>query len=355
MGRETAAAQAETLSRAREALAAGRSEEAIELFRRAAAGAGGVEAHRGLARALAGAGRVGEALAGLGRFADALLAAGRWAEAEAIAAEALTLAPGSAPDLARLGRARALQEEFVGAEEPLRRAVALGRGDPATLLALATTLWENGDVDAAVGAYERALDATGRSPAVLHALGRLLAWAGRYEEALAPLQEACRRAPEEALALVDLARALDGAERPAEAVATYRRALELAPEHWEARYRLGLLLLRAGEAEAGREQLELYRRQLAAQQARERAAGLAGARLEEARRLLAGGEVAAATAALEGLPEGPDVLLVLGLARLAAGDTGGALEALRRAVALAPEREDLRSQLTAVRLAAEGS
>lgn len=347
------AAPQDAVSRAREALAAGRSEEAIELFHQAAVAEGGVEAHRGLARALAGAGRVEEAVAGLGRFAETLLGAGRWAEAEVIAEEALALAPDSGADLARLGRARVLQEEFVGAEEPLRRALALGRHDPTTLLALATTLWENGRVEEAAGIYERALDATGRAPAVLHALGRLLAWAGRYEEALGPLEEARRGAPGDALLLVDLARALDGAGRSEEAVATYRRALDLAPEHWEARYRLGLLLVRAGEADAGREQLELHRRQRAEQQEEERLAGLERAALEEARWLLETGEVASALAVLEGLPEGPDVLLVLGLARLAAGDPKAAVAALRLAVALAPEREDLRSQLTAARLAAE--
>lgn len=351
----SAAAPQDPLSRAGEALAAGRSEEAIELFRRAVLADGGVEAHRGLARALAVAGSVEEAVAGLGRFGDTLLRVGRWAAAEAIAEEALALAPDSGADLARLGRARALQEEFVGAEEPLRRALALGRDDPETLLALATTLWENGRVEEAAGIYRRALDATGRAPAVLHALGRLLAWGGRYEEALGPLEEARRGAGGDALLLVDLARALDGAGRSEEAVATYRRALDLAPEHWEARYRLGLLLVRGGEAEAGREQLELHRRQRAEQQERERLAGLEAARLEEARWLLESGEVASALALLEGLSESPDVLLVLGLTRLAAGDPEGAVAALRRAVALAPEREDLRSQLTAARLAAEGS
>lgn len=343
------------LERARQALAGGRTEEAVALFRRAADADEAVAAHLGLAEALVRSGRTGEAVAGLGRVADAMLQAGRWAEAETLAAKAVALSPDSAAELARLGRARVLLERFAEAEDPLRRAVAAGFADPATLLSLATAEWENGRVQAAVGTYERALEATGRAPGVLHQLGRLLTWAGRYEEALGPLREARRADPRDGLLLVDLARALDGAGLPEEAISVYREALALIPEFWEARYRLGLLLVRRGEAEAGAEQLALFRRQQAEQQEAARRAGLERARVEEARWLLERGDASRATAALDGLPESPDVLLVRGLARLAAGDPEGAVTLLRRAVALAPEREDLRTQLTAARLAVDGS
>ncbi|MEZ5332985.1 MAG: tetratricopeptide repeat protein [Thermoanaerobaculia bacterium] len=239
-------------------------------------------------------------------------------------------------------------------EEPLRRAVDLGARDAQTLLALATAEWENGEPDRAAETFGAVLVATGRSPAVLHALGRLLVWSGRYEEALAPLEEARRSAPNDGLLLVDLARALDGAGRTAEAIAVYRQALELVPEYWEARYRLGLLLSRTGEDAAAEEELRLFRRQQRQQQAEERRAGLERARLGEARRLLESGDLAAAAEALEGLAEDPDVLLVRALVRRAAGDPEGAVTILRRAVALAPEREDLRSALTAARLAMGG-
>jgi Flp pilus assembly protein TadD len=344
----------ETLAAAHEALAAQRWPEAVELFRLSLAGEGDVDAHRGLARALAAWGREGEAIAGLRRSVDALLAAGRWAAAETLAEEALSLAPGSPGNLARLGRARVFQEEYATAEGPLQEAVDGGQRDPATLLALAGARWENGRVPAAVAAYELALTATARAPAVLHSLGRLLAWAGRYEEALAPLEEARRGLSQDALLLIDLARALDGAGRSEEAIGVYRQALALAPEQWEARYRLGLLLLRAGAAAEGEEQHAIYRRQQAEQRERERLAGRDAARLEEARWQLTEGDVAAAERTLDGLAEGPDVLLVRGLARLAADDGAGALALLRRAVALAPDREDLRAQLTAVRLAVDG-
>jgi Flp pilus assembly protein TadD len=263
--------------------------------------------------------------------------------------------PDSAAELSRLGQARLQLDEFAGAEEALARAVALGREDPATRLALAAARWENGHVAEAEVAYRRALEVTHRAPAVLHPLGRLLVWSGRPEEAVALLGEARAAAGDDALLLVDLARALDAAGRAGEAIAAYRTALELAPEHAEARYRLGFLLARAGETVAAQRELARYRELEEAQQANLRAVGLETARLERARAELAAGRPQAALALLATLSETADVLLVVAQAHLAAGEPGSAVDALQRAVTLAPQREDLLRHLTAARLAAEAS
>lgn len=287
--------------------------------------------------------------------AEEALRAGRWAEAEAAALAALARSPDSAAELSRLGQARLQLERFAGAQAALERAVALGRGDPATLFALGAACWENGATAAAEVAYRRALEATRRSPLALHTLGRLLVWSGRHEEAVDLLAEATGAlGGEDSLLAVDLARALDAAGRADEAIAAYRATLALAPQHLEARYRLGLLLARRGELEAANREFALYEELQVAQQASLRAAGLEAARLERARAETAAGRPRVALELLAGLPETPDVLLAIALARLAAGEPEAAVAALQEAVALAPQREDLLRQLVAARLVAGG-
>ncbi len=290
-----------------------------------------------------------------GTPAERYLEAGDWAAAERAALAALERAPDSAADLSRLGQARLQLDEFAGAEEALAKAVALGREDPSTLLALAAARWENGRLAEAERAYARALEVTRRSPAVLHPLGRMLVWSGRPDQAVTLLEEARAEAGDDPLLLVDLARALDAADRPREAIAAYRTALELAPEHAEARYRLGLLLARSGDRAGAERELALYGRLEADQQASLRASGLETARLERAREELAAGRPEGALALLATLTETADVLVVVALAHLAAGRPPAAVEALHRAVILAPQRQDLLRHLAAARLAAGAS
>jgi tetratricopeptide (TPR) repeat protein len=74
-----------------------------------------------------------------------------------------------------------------------------------------------------------------------------------------------------------------------------------------------------------------------------------GQLIEDGRTALAAGDPQSAaqhfTTALRQAPDDPALLNNLATARALLGDTGGALELLRRAVVLAPAREDIRANL----------
>lgn len=74
-----------------------------------------------------------------------------------------------------------------------------------------------------------------------------------------------------------------------------------------------------------------------------------GQLIDAGRNALAAGDAQAAAqnfnAALKQAPDDPALLNNLATARAMLGDTGGALQLLRRAVAIAPDREDIRANL----------
>jgi Tfp pilus assembly protein PilF len=74
-----------------------------------------------------------------------------------------------------------------------------------------------------------------------------------------------------------------------------------------------------------------------------------GQLIDAGRTALAAGDAQAASnqfsAALKQAPDDPALLNNLATARAMLGDTGGALQLLRRAVAIAPDREDIRANL----------
>jgi tetratricopeptide (TPR) repeat protein len=132
------------------------------------------------------------------------------------------------------------------------------RRDPQNLVAmvnLGVTLQQRGDLDAAIGWYERAIE---RMPAlgsriypadpsdVHNNLGFCLYRKGRTTEGMARCREALRIRPDHAGAMTNIGIALAEQGRLEEAVAQYRRALELRPDQVEARYNLGLALARQG-------------------------------------------------------------------------------------------------------------
>ena len=257
----------------------------------------------------------------------------------------------SATAEALLGRALALDRRYVAAEPPLESAVERGQKDPQTLFFLGSTLWENGKLGEAEGVFETGLEVSSRHPAFLQQLGRLALWRGRYEAALALLEEALERAPGELDTALDWAQALEGAKRLEPAIEAYRAVVAAAPDHTQAHYGLGRVLVSAGRSEEGRRELELYRRLYEAEQERGLETGRRQAEVARGFALVHAGEAAAAVAHLRGLPESVDTLAALATALAAAGRTEESLSALERAVALAPERGDLRARLSEARLA----
>jgi Flp pilus assembly protein TadD len=342
-----------SLAPARQALDAARYVEAERLFRAAIeADPRLADAYRGLARALHGQGRAGEAVASLMRAGRGLSRTTDFETAAEYFREAAELAPGASTVRVALGQALLRADRFEAATQELRRAVTLGAAEPGVRLLLGSALWEAGRPEEAAATYREVLDAP--DPAGLAArqsLGGLLLWLGRHDEAATLLAEAVARQPASPTLRFDLARALDGAGRTDLAAAAYREVVRLAPEHAAAHYRLGLSLDRLGDAETAGEHLERFRQLHAAEQARAREEGLQRARMDRGYELLQQGRREEAAAHFRGLAPSAESLAGLADALAGLGDRTGAVAALERALLLDPERQDLRRRLAQRRLA----
>ena len=276
------------------------------------------------------------------------IAEGDYELAEEAAAAAVETAPGDARAWAALGRSRALGRRYSTAEQPLRRALELQPGDVRSLLYLASCLWETGQLAEAEGAYRLAIDRSGRATVAVYQLGRLLLWEGRFAAAAELLNEVAEGGASADLAL-DLARALDGAGNPGAALQAYRSAVGNAPDDYQARYGLARLLGRLDHEEESASEFEHYRRLYAADQERTRNEGLDRGRIDLGYELVRQGRSAEAIAHLLALRQTPDALAALAGAYLEVGDEASAIDAIERAVALAPRRQDLRARLTEMR------
>lgn len=197
-------------------------------------------------------------------------------------------------------------------------------------------LLEEGDLDGAIGHFERGLESRPGQPGLLAGLGRALGRRGDTEAAVARFREAVAAAPEQAALHFELGLALVAAGRPAEAVAPLRVAAEGLP-HPEVRLALGETLLAAGEpgpaadvlaaaATASPDDARIHF-------AHARAAQAAGRWLDAA---------AAWRLALERGGDNPQGRYNLGVALVLAGQVDDALPELRGALAADPA---LRSSL----------
>lgn len=283
----------------------GRLQEADALFQHAVALKGTMaEAIGNRAALLARLGRDAEALAEAGRAVALkpflagtqilrgrlLLRAGRPAEAADALAAALAADPGSAPEI-HANRVEALRLAGRPAEAAEAALDALERhpGNPALLANLGAALQAAGDADAALAAYEQALevapdlppglpeidnnvarlhlDAGRRGPALLHLRRAFAARPGDPdiarnlaallldigigpdndpEEAERVARAATEADPLSAEGLVLLGRALGRRNRGEEAEAAFQAALRLAPARVETWWHAGTTLLLAG-------------------------------------------------------------------------------------------------------------
>lgn len=341
----------EILARAAAELTAGRFAAAEAAYRELLARQPGlIDGYRGLARALEGQERRGEAAAVLGELGEGLLGTGQHAAAAEVLGEAVAFGVEGAGLHALLGKALLFAQSPQAAIAPLERARALGDASLLTRLYLAAALWESGRPDDAETHY-RELAGSGNAVAV-HQLGRLLLWQGRFADAVPLLERAVAQRPAAADVRFDLAQALAGTDDAGAALAAYRRTVELAPDHYKAHYGLARVLARLGEAEAAREAMATYQRLYAAEQEATRRENLERARLDRGWKAIEDGDYQAAIRHFEGLGATPETLAGIAAAWRRLGEPRRAAEQLERAVALAPEREDLRRLLAEARLAA---
>ena len=276
---------------------------------------------------------------------------GETEEAETRLAEAAAEQPESPQILAWLGTARYLNRRYKTAEQPLQRAVELGQKDLATQYYLASTLWENGRLEEAGDFCRQAIESQGHQLPLVHLLGRLYLWQGSYGEAAEWLEKAVEMSPQSLDLWLDLAGALAGSNRTDDALAAYSRAVQLAPEHYQVRYGLARVLAKTGDAEGAARELALYRELLEEDQGRTQQEGLLQSQIDLGYDYLRQGETQQAISHLESLPTTVDVLTALVSAWEQAGDRAAMVAALERAVALSPDRHDLRARLAKIRLA----
>ena len=346
----------ELLARAAADLTAGRFAAAEIVYRELAARQPGlIDAHRGLSRALAAQQRRSEAAAVLGGLGEGLLGAGRHAAAAEVLGEAAELAAADPRLQALLGKARLFAQSPQAAIAPLERARELGDASLLTRLYLAAALWESGRPEAAERLYRELVAGAAGPFAAVHQLGRLLLWQGRFAEAAPLLERAAAERPAAADVRFDLAQALAGAGELDGALAAYRRTVELSPGHYKAFYGLARVLARlGGQDAAAREALATYQRLYAAEQEATRRENLERARFDRGWKAIEDGAYREAIGLFERLGASPEAFAGTAAAWTLLGDPARAAVYLERAVALAPEREDLRRLLAEARLAAGG-
>jgi tetratricopeptide (TPR) repeat protein len=209
--------------------------------------------------------------------------------------------PDSAEAFYNLGVALKQKDDFAGAEEALRKAIALDAAGqiPEARYTLGVMLWQIGRTDDAVAAIRAALAARKDYAEAHYMLGTVLRQQGHTDEALAELRETVRLQPLSAEAQLSIGQILrqknDAAgaaaafaeadrlhKRKADeqaasfavsaglaklaakdlpgAIASFREAVRLDPDHAQAQYRLGLALQQAGASAEARRHLAEARR-----------------------------------------------------------------------------------------------
>jgi TolB-like protein/Tfp pilus assembly protein PilF len=186
-----------------------------------------------------------EAQARLGRM---LLYAGEVQKAESAILKAVELDPDRGETFAALGLYFWLtRQEGIGAA--YRRALELNPNDADTLSYYASWSWMQGNADAAVEYYRKALEIDPMSLVRYADLGYKLAWEGSREQAQTVLAQVLERFPNAPGYLV-AARMSEALGDLDEAIAWALKAHQLRPADEETAGQLGELLARIGEAGA---------------------------------------------------------------------------------------------------------
>ncbi|MEX1254703.1 MAG: tetratricopeptide repeat protein [Dehalococcoidia bacterium] len=175
--------------------------------------------------------------------ANSLFAAGKYEEAAELYSRASQVDPGNVDALPNLGAALFRMARYQEALDVISRALEQRPDDPASLTNLGTILVALGRPDEALDALTRAVAIEPDSPAALNGRGAALLELGRFEEATRDLSRSLSLSPGDALALNNLGACLDRLGEPVAARAKYNEAVDLAPE--EALFRLNRASLEA--------------------------------------------------------------------------------------------------------------
>ncbi len=274
-------------------------------------------------------------------FGHVLLSAGRHAEAQAAYREALRIWPGRALTHGNLALALEQEGRIEEALSEYREATRLDPSLVAPRLNLAQALAEQGRRDEAIGELSEAVAGEPGHLAARLSLADARARAGRMQEAVEQYRAAIDLRPDLAEARLRLARLLLSSGRAAEASALLEEAAAADPSSAEAQIGLAAFLRSSGRIdEAIRRSREALRLSPAWPQALNGLAWILATAQD--RRFRNGAE---ALAIADRLCErtgcrSPVFLATLAAARAEAGQLPGAVEAARRAVALARSAGD---------------
>lgn len=221
--------------------------------------------------------------------------------------------------------ARIMQADLDSAAAHCGLAASLEPGNPVFHYNRGRALHLQRRYGAAAEAFRKTLELGHAGPDVHRELGKALEKEGDQEGSEASYRAAVTASPTDAEALYLLARALDRRGATAEAVALYRSSLEQRPDVADVHYNLARAQYRLGHEAEGEHHMRLS---------------------QELRRGDLPG-VHALELAVQRHPEDPERRRALASAHAETGDHGAACEQLRVALALAPQRTDVRLELAA--------
>jgi protein O-GlcNAc transferase len=172
--------------------------------------------------------------------------AGRIDEAEKLYRQALEVEPENADGWHLLGLLLAQRGNSEGGRKLIERAIQINPDADLYHVNLASLNGACGLNEQAVSGYRRAIELNPRVPAVVHAgLGQALAGLGRNEEAVQALEWAVKREPNVGW-IVTLAEALGRIGRQQESLHWIEQAIRLRPDFAEAHGAMGLAMEREG-------------------------------------------------------------------------------------------------------------
>jgi tetratricopeptide (TPR) repeat protein len=275
-------------------------------------------------------------------LADALIAGDKLPAARQALQETLTILPGSARARYTLALVYQRQGLYPDAVRELTEAIA-----SKPLLGLNSVYQTLGELarsqqqyDAAIAAFSRRVDLVPNNADAHQELGEMYFRQSRHTEALAEFTVTLMLAPSRADAHAAIGQVHLRTGNYADAAAAARRAVALDPSHKEARYVLATALVRLGQVDEGKRELEVYQRlQRDATAAQSRRLEVDGLR-RDASLSIVNGEyekgIELLRRALERDPESASSHLDLGIALLKGGHAQEAVERLTAAAA----RED---------------
>jgi protein O-GlcNAc transferase len=270
-------------------------------------------------------------------LADVFTAAGRSPDAERTLKETIQIIPESGQAYYRLGQLYQGQSLLPPALDALEKAATCSPlvGLDYLFETVGGLYVTQANFDRAVNAYLKRIDANPNNADAHRKLGEIYFLQGRHDEALAEFTATLLLDPASADGFAASGQVYLRLDRYAEAVNASRRAIELDPAHQKARYTLATALMRLGETEEGKRQLDVFQRMVAESTAQMQRRSELNDIKREAARSMARGEYAGAAALLRtaaaAQPNLAQPHLDLGIALMKAGQYQDAVESFRQA------------------------